>query len=212
MVSRLRDSVRLPVIAAGGIATPAHVRGVLEAGAVAAQIGTALLRTPESGAHPVHKAALVDPAFTATTDPRLAMFADPRSGTTGDSRLAETADPRPGTTGDPRLAETADPRPGTTGDPRLAETAGPRSGTTIVTRAFTGRPARALRNEFTVRFDGAAPWAYPEIHYVTKPLRDAAAARGDAGGMALWAGINHAMAQARPAAEVIVHLAEAKMA
>jgi nitronate monooxygenase len=42
------------------------VQGALAAGAVAVQCGTAFLRCPESGAHPVHKAALADPAFTGT--------------------------------------------------------------------------------------------------------------------------------------------------
>ena len=36
-----------------------------------------------------------------------------------------------------------------------------RSGPTLVTRAFTGRPARALPNEFTRRFDPVAPLGYP---------------------------------------------------
>jgi nitronate monooxygenase len=57
----------LPVIAAGGIMSPARVTAVLAAGAVAAQCGTAFLRCPESGAHPLHKAALTDPRYTATT-------------------------------------------------------------------------------------------------------------------------------------------------
>ena len=39
---------------------------VLGAGADAAQLGTAFLRSPESGAHEVHKAALADPAFATT--------------------------------------------------------------------------------------------------------------------------------------------------
>jgi nitronate monooxygenase len=33
---------------------------------VAAQCGTAFLRSPESGAHPLHKAALADPRYTVT--------------------------------------------------------------------------------------------------------------------------------------------------
>ncbi len=57
----------LPQIAAGGIMGPRQVRAVLAAGAVAAQCGTAFLRSPESGAHPLHKAALADPRYTATT-------------------------------------------------------------------------------------------------------------------------------------------------
>jgi len=45
---------------------PAQVQAVLAAGAVAAQCGTAFLRCPESGAHPLHKDALADPRFTTT--------------------------------------------------------------------------------------------------------------------------------------------------
>jgi nitronate monooxygenase len=56
----------LPQIAAGGVMGPRQVRAVLAAGAVAAQCGTAFLRCPESGAHPLHKAALADPRYTAT--------------------------------------------------------------------------------------------------------------------------------------------------
>jgi nitronate monooxygenase len=57
----------LPQIAAGGIMSRRQVQAVLAAGAVAAQCGTAFLRCPESGAHPLHKAALADPRYTATT-------------------------------------------------------------------------------------------------------------------------------------------------
>jgi nitronate monooxygenase len=57
----------LPQIAAGGIMGPRQVNAVLAAGALAAQCGTAFLRCPESGAHPLHKAALADPRYAATT-------------------------------------------------------------------------------------------------------------------------------------------------
>jgi nitronate monooxygenase len=56
----------LPLIAAGGIMSQQHVAAALGAGAVAVQCGTAFLRCPESGAHPLHKAALADPGFTQT--------------------------------------------------------------------------------------------------------------------------------------------------
>ena len=57
----------LPLLAAGGIMGPEAARAAQAAGAVAVQCGTAFLRCPESGAHPVHKAALADPRFTDTT-------------------------------------------------------------------------------------------------------------------------------------------------
>jgi nitronate monooxygenase len=56
----------LPLIAAGAIMSQRDVRAVLAAGAAAVQCGTAFLRCPESGANPLHQAALADPAFTTT--------------------------------------------------------------------------------------------------------------------------------------------------
>ena len=56
----------LPLIAAGAIMSRQDVTSALAAGAVAVQCGTAFLRCPESGAHPLHKAALADPRFPGT--------------------------------------------------------------------------------------------------------------------------------------------------
>jgi nitronate monooxygenase len=56
----------LPLIAAGAIMSRQDVTRALAAGAVAVQCGTAFLRCPESGAHPLHKAALADPQFHGT--------------------------------------------------------------------------------------------------------------------------------------------------
>ena len=56
----------LPLIAAGAVMGHADLRAAKAAGAVAVQCGTAFLRCPESGAQRLHKAALSDPAFTAT--------------------------------------------------------------------------------------------------------------------------------------------------
>jgi nitronate monooxygenase len=73
---------------------------------------------------------------------------------------------------------------------------------TALTRAFTGRLARGLLNEFMT--DHAdAPIAYPHIHYATAPLRAAARKRGDAEGFNLWAGEAHELAVARPAAATV---------
>ena len=51
-----------------------------------------------------------------------------------------------------------------------------------------------------------SPSAYPEINNATRPLRAAAAARGDTGGMSLWAGQGYRLAAERPAAEIIERL------
>jgi nitronate monooxygenase len=57
----------LPLVATGGIATGRAVAAVLAAGAAAAQIGTALMRSPESATAPVHRQALAGPGRTAVT-------------------------------------------------------------------------------------------------------------------------------------------------
>jgi len=141
LIGEVAAVTTLPQIAAGGIMGPRQVQAVLAAGAAAAQCGTAFLRSPESGAHPLYKAALADPRYTATT----------------------------------------------------------------VTRAFSGRPARGLVNEFIVEHADAPP-AYPELNNATRPLRAAAAARGDTERMSLWAGQGYRLAAELPAAEIIERL------
>ncbi|MGV9272195.1 nitronate monooxygenase [Streptomyces griseosporeus] len=66
LVAQVRETVSIPVVAAGGIMRGSQIAAVLAAGASAAQLGTAFLATPESGAHAVHKRALVDPLFART--------------------------------------------------------------------------------------------------------------------------------------------------
>jgi nitronate monooxygenase len=141
LIGEIAAVTGLPQIAAGGIMGPRQVDAVLAAGAVAAQCGTAFLRCPESGAHPVYKAALADPRYTTTT----------------------------------------------------------------LTRAFSGRWARGLVNQFIRRHTGA-PAAYPEINNATRPLRAAAAARGDPEWMSLYAGQGFRAATGRPAGEIIERL------
>ncbi|MET7453258.1 nitronate monooxygenase [Streptomyces sp. NPDC005574] len=66
LVAQVSESVDLPVVAAGGIMRGSQIAAVLAAGAHAAQLGTAFLATPESGAHAVHKQALTNPLFVRT--------------------------------------------------------------------------------------------------------------------------------------------------
>jgi nitronate monooxygenase len=73
---------------------------------------------------------------------------------------------------------------------------------TAMTRAFTGRLARGIRNRFLDEHSAAAPSAYPEVHHLTAPLRAAARAAGDASVLNLWAGQTHALGTALPAAEL----------
>jgi nitronate monooxygenase len=141
LIRSIRGAVTMPLIAAGGLATSADIADVIAAGAEAAMLGTALVRSDESGASATYRAALADPA---------------RSGT-------------------------------------------------VVTRAFTGRPARALRNEFTSRHEG--PLGYPAIHYLTGPMRRAAAAAGDPERVHLWAGTGYRAATDEPLAAILNRLA-----
>jgi nitronate monooxygenase len=87
-----------------------------------------------------------------------------------------------------------------------AALADPRFTATEVTRAFSGRPARALVNQFMLEHAGA-PAAYPEINNATRPLRAASAAAGDQDRMSLYAGTGFRSASDRPAAEIIAQLA-----
>ena len=89
-----------------------------------------------------------------------------------------------------------------------AALADPAARGTVVTRAFTGRSARSLRNDFIDRYDAIAPAGYPAIHHLTTPLRKAAAAAGDAERLHLWAGTGYRSAADGPAGTVLAGLAE----
>ncbi|UXA04513.1 nitronate monooxygenase [Mycobacterium sp. SMC-2] len=143
LVERVVARVPLPVIATGGLATPAAVAEVIRAGAVAAAVGTVLLCADESGASATHRAALADPRFTET----------------------------------------------------------------VLTHAFTGRPARGLRNAFIDAHEAQAPLGYPALHYLTSPLRKAAAAAGKPDYVHLWAGTGYREATAEPTSEILRRLA-----
>ncbi|WP_299527330.1 nitronate monooxygenase [uncultured Streptomyces sp.] len=143
LVAQVRETVPIPVIAAGGLMRGSQIAAVLAAGGDAVQLGTAFLACPESGAHPLHKQALTNPLFART----------------------------------------------------------------VLTRAFSGRPARGLVNRFVREHGPYAPAAYPQIHQVTAGLRKAAAKAGDAQGMALWAGQGHRMARDLPAGKLVGVLA-----
>ncbi|MEV0227702.1 nitronate monooxygenase [Streptomyces sp. NPDC050704] len=66
LIAQVRETVQIPVVAAGGIMRGSQIAAALAAGASAAQLGTAFLATPESGAHAVHKQALTNPLFVRT--------------------------------------------------------------------------------------------------------------------------------------------------
>lgn len=78
---------------------------------------------------------------------------------------------------------------------------------TVLTRAFTGRPARGLRNAFIDAHEAEAPPGYPAIHHLTSPLRKAAAAAGQPDYVHLWAGTGFRHATAEPATDILRRLA-----
>jgi NAD(P)H-dependent flavin oxidoreductase YrpB (nitropropane dioxygenase family) len=96
------------------------------------------------------------------------------------------------------------PEAGTTATHRAA-LAGDRP--TVLTHAFTGRPARGLRNDFIDRYETVAPYGYPALHHLTSALRRAAAAAGDPDRVHLWAGTGYRHATEDPAATTLHRLA-----
>ncbi|MGE2814626.1 nitronate monooxygenase [Mycobacterium heidelbergense] len=144
LLARIRKAHDVPLVAAGGLGTAEDVAAVLDRGAVAAQVGTALLLSDEAGTHAAHRSALKHPLFTAT----------------------------------------------------------------IVTRAFSGRYARSLENQFIRLLDRVAPLGYPEVNHMTAPIRAAAAERGDPNGMNLWAGTGFKDARPGPAADIVAALVD----
>jgi len=59
LVRLVTRAVRIPVVAAGGIMDGAGIAAALALGAAGAQLGTAFVPCPESGASPVHKDAIL---------------------------------------------------------------------------------------------------------------------------------------------------------
>jgi nitronate monooxygenase len=143
LIDRIHRAHRdVPIIAAGGLGTAEDVAGVLRRGAVAAQVGTALLLSHEAGTSQAHRTAMKNQLF----------------------------------------------------------------GKTIVSRAFSGRYARGLENDFIRRLDTVAPLGYPEVNQMTLPIREAAAQREDPDGMTLWAGTSFDEARPGPVADIVAGL------
>ena len=139
LLASIVADLEIPVVAAGGLMDAGDVRRVLQAGAVAAQLGTAFLLADEAGSSVVHRSALRDPQFSET----------------------------------------------------------------VVTRAFSGRYARGLRNRFVDDHEAEAPFGYPEVHYLTSPVRAAAVRAGDPHGVNVWAGTGYRKAEAAPVAAIM---------
>jgi nitronate monooxygenase len=84
-------------------------------------------------------------------------------------------------------------------DPRFTET--------VMTRAFTGRHARALRNAFIEKHESDAVFGFPEVAAITAPIQAAAVKLRDPHGVAMWAGTAFRRARTGPAADIVRELA-----
>jgi nitronate monooxygenase len=126
LIPQVVDRVRIPVIAAGGIADSRGVAAALALGAQGVQIGTAFLACEESGASPIH---------------RDMLFSDARRDT-------------------------------------------------VLTKAFTGRLARGIRNRFAEDMRAAENELppYPIQSWFAASLKAAAIAQRRPDLMSLWAG------------------------
>lgn len=142
LLTAVRSAVDVPLVASGGVVDGRDVRRLLDRGAAAVGVGTALLLADEAGTSEPYRAALTDPAFDET----------------------------------------------------------------VLTRAFSGRFARGLRNRFHDDLHAHAPAQFPEVNTLTGPLRRAATAAGDPHGISLWAGTGHRGVRTGPAAAVVADL------
>ena len=82
--------------------------------------------------------------------------------------------------------------------------------TTVITRAFSGRPARGLRNGFIAMVAGKERAILPfrQQNDLTRPMRNAAGQQGIADFISLWAGQGVARSRQMPAPDLLWTLLE----
>ncbi|MCD8515757.1 MAG: nitronate monooxygenase [Burkholderiaceae bacterium] len=129
----------IPIVSAGGIMDGADIRAAINAGATAAQLGTAFLCCDESGASAAHKHYLINE--------------DKRG--------------------------------------------------SVITRAFSGRPARGIDNAYIKHMQGQAILPFPIQNTMTGPMRKWAADTNNGEYQSLWAGTQYHRSRAMPAAELM---------
>jgi nitronate monooxygenase len=81
---------------------------------------------------------------------------------------------------------------------------------TVITRAFSGRPARGIANTFIAMVAGNEHAILPfrQQNDLTRPMRNAAGQKGVPGFISLWAGQGVARSRAMPAGELVKLLVE----
>ncbi|MBA3461370.1 MAG: nitronate monooxygenase [Deltaproteobacteria bacterium] len=78
---------------------------------------------------------------------------------------------------------------------------------TTITRAFSGRPARGIRNRMTDAFAATEPAPFPQQQRLTAELRREATRQGRTDLMQLWAGQGAPHVRTLPASELVAVLA-----
>ena len=142
LVPQIVDAVRVPVIAAGGIADGRGIAAAFALGASGVQIGTAFLGCPEATVSPLYRAQL-----KAATDD-----------------------------------------------------------VTELTPAFTGRPARALRNRFIAEMADTEPLDFPLQVSLVGPLWQLPNEESRAAFMPFWAGQAAPLVRDLPASRLVEEL------
>jgi len=77
---------------------------------------------------------------------------------------------------------------------------------TALTRTFSGRLARGLKNEFMMKYESIAPASYPAVNTLTQPIRAKALKENNPQAMSLWASTRFQEIQQGTAKEVFDRL------
>ncbi|UOD50049.1 NAD(P)H-dependent flavin oxidoreductase [Orrella daihaiensis] len=129
----------IPIVSAGGIMHGTDIRAAINAGATAAQLGTAFLCCDESGASAAHKHYLINERKRAS----------------------------------------------------------------VITKAFSGRPARGIDNAYIKHMKDQVILPFPIQNTLTGPMRKWATDTNNGEYQSLWAGTKYHRSRAMPAAELM---------
>ena len=142
LTRQLVKQCSVPVVAAGAIMDGADIRAALDAGATAAQMGTAFLCCDESGASAAHKNFLLNQGQRGS----------------------------------------------------------------VITRGFSGRPARGIRNAFIDHMQEQAVLPFPIQNTLTGSMRKWASKTNNGEYQSLWAGTQYQRVRAMSAADLMATL------
>jgi nitronate monooxygenase len=78
-----------------------------------------------------------------------------------------------------------------------------KAGTTVITRVYSGRPARGLRNAFIDMADGVPILPFRQQNDLTRPMRNESGKQGKPDYISLWAGRGVTRVRAMPAGRLM---------